>query len=375
MVNKRNSFYIVVLLWMVLSQVNSAELEGFIPVWTTQLTNDLFTYEPFEYSGCAIDTQFQRIFVANRLGEIISLNYTTGEIQWRFSLKHPIYLSPTYYSEKLFVANTNGEVIALDVSKNRPSIFWRRKLYGGIINNVTINVSNGEKTDGELLLLTDRNTLYVLSISNGDIKLHISGNVTEDLTFYSNLPIKTIGNKIIYALSTGELIITNKDNDKDTSKITIYNSGDNINGFSGFASLDQHIFLSTYTGLFYKIDIDSGRIVWSRNLSPISTIKIDEESNNIFVFHLDGSISIMDKDGSLIMKRLISSGSIAGADIIGNRVLVRYNDGKMFLFAKDGLYPLSSIKLTSPVFASIAHSNNHIYVFTSKGTLIKFLLQ
>ncbi|MCX7958364.1 MAG: PQQ-like beta-propeller repeat protein, partial [Deltaproteobacteria bacterium] len=270
---------------LLLNSAKSAEFEGLIPKWQTRLTENFFEYRPLEYSGCVADSEYQRVFLTNRNGEIISLSSANGEVQWRFSLKHPIHLRPELKNGTLFAASTGGEITALDVSKKYPSLIWKKEIPGGIISDITLSHS-------EVILLTERNTLYSISAKDGSVIFQVNNDLPEGFTVYTNTPVIVSGEKIIYTLSTGELYILNRADGKLISKVSIYSPDDRIDGFTGLEADENSILLSTQSGLFYRIETKSGKIIWSRTLSQIARIARDRESANIYVFHSDGTISI-----------------------------------------------------------------------------------
>lgn len=367
---KRLQLFIFLVLSVPISAIysHSAEYEGFITKWQIRLTDNLFSFRPLEYSGCAVNPEFQRIFVTNRNGEIISINTINGDIEWRLFLKHPIHLKPIYREGILYIASTGGEIIALDTTKKRPSILWKKEVQGGIISDITID-------NDILIFLTERNTLHLLSIKNGSTIQQINNDFIEGFTIYSNTPIIALKDKIIYVLSTGELYSIDKNDSKTIYKINIFNPDDKIDGFTGLISYKNNIILSTLSGLLYKIDSESGKIIWSRTLSQISTIKQNEESGDIFVFHSDGTIAVYDSDGKTVIKKTFLKKHIIGADVNDKRIIVRYTDGKMLLLSKNDLSFISLIRLDSPLIAPITYEKNYAYVFSSKGSLIKFLIQ
>ncbi len=368
MTGKPNIIFLLLAGTILIPPLFSSEFEGFIPHWQTRLTENLFVYKPFEYSGCVLDSEYQRIFVTNRNGEIISLDSVTGGIEWRFSLKHPIHLKPVYSEGILFAASTGGEITALDVSKGKPHIIWQKEIPGGIISDITTS-------DQKIFILTERNTLYSISAKDGSVIYHIGNDLTEGFTVYTNTPVILLGERLIYTLSTGELYVVNKNDGKLIYKIGIYNPDDKIDGFTGLTADSESILLSTQSGLLYRIGTESGKIIWSRTLAQISAIKRDEESRDIFVFHNDGTIAVYDPDGKTTRKKVFLKKNLIGADISGGRIIVRYSDGKMLLLSKNDLSLISSVRLSSPVLAKITYDQRYAYVFSSKGSLIKFLIK
>ncbi len=346
----------------------AGEPDGFIPEWQTHITDNYFFYKPIEYSGCVSDSISQRVFVTNKNGEILSLNSKTGEIEWRVALKHPIHRKPLFSKGILYAANTGGEISAIDVSGKRPETLWKREISGGIISDIT-------EDEGRLFLLTERNILYSIDTKDGKILYQINNDFNEGFTVYTNTPVIVEKDKIVYTVSTGQLFVLQRDDGRLLYKIDIFNTDEKIDGFTGLNLQGGYIILSTLSGFLYRIQLVDGKILWSRVLSQIITTRTDKESGNIFLFHSDGTIAVYDSEGRLLRKKLPLKRKILGADILGQRLIVRYSEGEILSFAKEDLSLFSYIRLSAPVFAEIGFEQNYAYIFSSKGSLIKFLIK
>lgn len=344
------------------------ELDGFIPVWQTQVSDNLFIYKPVEYSSLELDKEFGRVFLSNKNGEIVSVDSNTGKILWRYKTGYISHRRPILSNNILFLASTEGKINAIDVSKKRPSQLFARDLSGGIISEITLD---GDK----IFLLTERNTLYCLNMRDGTTIFQVNNDFNEGFSIYTNTPILVVNDFIVYTISTGELFVLNKSDGKLLYKLNLYNPDDKIDGFTGLFSSNEYIILSTYSGLLYKLELKTGKIIWSRQLSVISDIKVDKDSHNIFIAHGDGYISIFDTEGKLLLKRRPLKEKIAGIDIAENRLIVRYLNGYIILLSKTDMYFLSSIRLSSPVISEINYDNRFAYLFSSKGLLIKLLIK
>ncbi len=364
----RFSLFKILITLFLTSVVSAGELDGFLPIWQSHITENIFSYKPLEYAGCDIDPEYGRVFVANKNGELISLISDTGEIEWRFSVRDPIHRRPLYSKNILYAATTGGEIIALDVSKKRPAVLWNKKVHGGIISEITEN-------EDRLFLLTERNTLYSINKKDGNIIYQINNDLTDGFTVYTDTPILVINDKIIYTLSTGQLFVLNRDDGKLIYKMEIFNSDEKIDGFTGLNIFNGHIIISTLAGELYKIELLSGKTLWSRSLSQISTMKTIKDNGDIFVFHTDGTIALYDNNGSLICKKMPLKRRIIGADLIGKRLIVRYLDGDIISFSKEDLTLTSYIRLSAPVFSSVTSDEKYAYIFSSKGNLIKFIIK
>ncbi len=364
----KKTIFILCFLTAIISGLNSSELNGFITLWQSRITENYFFYKPFEYSSCVIDSEYGRIFSANRTGEITILDSKSGEIISRYRMKDAIHRKPAISDNILIAGSTGGQLIALDVSRKHPTLIWQKELNGGIISDIKIDKDR-------LFVLTERNSIYVISIKDGTAIFQINSELNEGYSIYTSTPILIWKNRIIYTTSTGELYLLDSENGKLNHKLNIFNADEKPDGFSGISVLDDDVFISTFSGLLLKIDLTSGRIIWTRNLNSIAKMNIDNISKNILIAHSDGEISIHNRDGMLLMIRLWLKNMINGFENYKNRMLVRYADGTVLLLSIEDLSLISSIRFASQILSEITFENNQAYIFSSRGILYKFYLK
>lgn len=360
--------HLSLLLIVVSSSASAKEMSGFTPVWQSRLTENLFHFKPFEYSSCTVEEAYSRIFITNRVGEILILNSTSGEILSRYTMKDPIHRSPLLSDNSLFAGSTGGEIIALDVSRKHPQLLWRKELNGGIVSDIADDRDR-------LLLLTDRNTLYAISKKDGEIIFKVDSELKEGYSIYTTTPIISIAGRIIYTTSAGELFQIDGETGRIIDKQSIFNTEEKVDGFTGLAISDNSIFLSTLSGLLCKIDTTSGNIIWTRELKGITKMNIENSSGHILTLLSDGEIYIYDKEGSLLNRRIWLKKKTQGFNLTKKRILLRYTDGTVLLLSTSNLSFISSIKFRSPILSEITIQENQAYIFSSRGILYRFQIQ
>jgi len=346
----------------------SVEYKGVSPVWQSRITENLFVFRPLEFSSISIDPEFKRVFAGTEKGEIVAIDSKSGDILWRYNTRNPILHKPVIDGNSLIAGDSGGVIYSLDISKRFPNLIWKKQLTGGIISDLTL-------FDKKAFLLTDRNILYSIDIESGDIVYQINGDIYEGFTILSNTPVIIDGKSLIYTISTGDLFTLDIKDGKQLYKMNIFNPDEKLDGFTGLGTIGDHLFVTTLSGSLMCIEKTSGKIVWSRALSGITRMKVDESTSIIIICQSDGTISIYDTDGRIQVKKKPLNLRIVNLSIDKNRVIVAYQNGSIFILAKSDLTPITSFRLSSPVLADIAINPPSAYIYSSKGVLYKVLLE
>ncbi len=150
-----------------------------------------------------------KVFFQTKNGNILCLNYLTGELIWSQNLKTKSENSLAYDNNVIFTANSNGIVTALEYTSGIQ--MWQQDLSDIIFadpvldeNFVYISTYSGtlyilNKTNGQIIsqinnqipmyhaITTDNNSIFI-PLSNGNIKAIDKNNYTELWSFQGEGP-------------------------------------------------------------------------------------------------------------------------------------------------------------------------------------------
>ena len=158
--------------------------------------NDLGSFIPSFYSG--------EMIVADPEGNLISMNPSSGKVNWNIDLKRDLSAGTASGFGKIVLSDTDGFLVAIDTDSKET--LWEKNIGGEILSNGVISASL-------VLIKNSVGELVALDSSTGDVKW----------SFRSQLPAVTVR-------GTGEPIIENGivfstfDNGRDNAKFTTGNS-------------------------------------------------------------------------------------------------------------------------------------------------------
>ncbi len=248
--------------------------------------NDLGSFVPSFYSD--------EMIVADPDGNLVSINPSTGKINWEIDLKRNLSAGTASGFGKIIVSDTNGFVIAIDsITKET---LWEKNVGGEILINGVISPS-----------------LIIVKNSAGELVALDSLTGEQKWSFRSQLPALTVR-------GTGEPIIENN---------IVYSTFDN--------------------GRIGAFDLDTGYFLWD---GPISFVEgtselenlIDSDSSPviaqqlIFATNYQGRLTAFD----LAQKRPVwnAEASSFHSPVIGNNMLmVIQDDGSILSFSMTNLSP------------------------------------
>jgi len=248
--------------------------------------NDLGSFIPSFYSG--------EMIVADPEGNLISMNPSSGKVNWNIDLKRDLSAGTASGFGKILLSDTDGFLVAIDTDSKET--LWEKNIGGEILSNGVISASL-------VLIKNSVGELVALDSSTGDVKW----------SFRSQLPALTVR-------GTGEPIIENG---------IVFSSFDN--------------------GRLAAFQLETGYFLWD---GPISFLEgtselenlIDSDSSPviaqslIFATNYQGRLTAFD----IAQKRPVwnAEASSFHSPIIGNNMLmVVQDDGSILSFSMTNLSP------------------------------------
>ena len=148
-------------------------------------------------------------------------------------------------------------------------------------------------------------------------------------------------------------------------------NGENFDIFNA----DDFLFTATSDGTIKKLNIETGDILWEKNVEITIASGISGDTENIFFSTIDGFLWCMDHDGELIWKVLLGGVVNSLPIIYDSKIVVKINSYKVVqLNTKDGSviwkYQAAIPPLTFKSEGKLAYSDKVVYLGLPGGKLI-----
>ena len=228
-----------------------------------------------------------RIYAASRDGKVVAMDPVSGKQHWKSDLDIQLSAGPGVNEGVVAVASSNGYVILLDAKSGAE--LWRSFIGGEALARPLIK--------GDFVIVqTIDNRLRALSRFDGRQRWSLE-QTTPALTVRGASSPVLVGSLVIAGFDNGRLLavdVTTGDIEWDTMlSLPIGRSDlDRLADIGGaIAVVGQDVFAACYRGRIASIAVESGQILWSREISSHTGVAADW--NSVYTARDDGEVIAM----------------------------------------------------------------------------------
>ena len=311
-----------------------------------------------------------RVFAASRDGNVLAVDPVSGKAIWRTELETDLSAGPGVGDGIVVVTAANGYLVALDADSGDE--MWRTNIAGESLARPLIE-------DGLVVALTIDNRLRAVSAFDGTERWIVEKS-TPSLTMRGSAAPVLAGNTVVAGFDNGRLVAVDlAEGDELWDKMISPPAGrsdlERLADIDGQISVvGQDIYASGYHGAIAAIAVESGQMLWAREVSSFEGVSadwnnlytVDEEGvvialtrrtgdeswrnttlirreptvpvpyqTTVVVGDLDGYVHFFSNfDGDPVARvRPGSSAVSVGPIVVGERLLVQGDDGKLTAYA------------------------------------------
>ena len=310
-----------------------------------------------------------KIYVADHDGEIIALDSTSGRKSWRIDTDEPISGGPGVGETQIYVGTSEGEVLAFNSDNGKAT--WRSPVSSEVL-------ATPKESSGVVIIRTTDGKIHGLSADNGN-RLWNYEQTVPVLTLRGTSSPVIEGDLVIAGFDGGKLTAIELKTGKllwETS-IAVGRGRSDLERMVDIDAepliVDGVIYVGTYQGRIAALDIDTGRILWTRDISSHAGMVID--SNKIYVTDDESNIWALDRtNGSSVWKQEKLSARAATAPAgLGKLVVVGDLEGYLHWLDKTSGQFISRNRISdAKIIAPPRTINDIVYVYASDGTLAAY---
>ncbi|MAF84463.1 MAG: outer membrane protein assembly factor BamB [Gammaproteobacteria bacterium] len=309
------------------------------------------------------------VFAAAHDGRVAAFDADSGKRHWLKKTKLPLSGGPAIADDVVVVGSSNGDVIALDAADGHEH--WRTAVSSEVLAAPAL-------TSDIVLVRTVDGKLVALDINDGSEVWFIQQSVPR-------LSVRGTGEPVV----VGDAVICGFDN----GKLAAYNLSDGsvlwdilLSPPSGRTEVDRlsdinasirvvgdDVYVVSYQGALSALAIESGQVLWTREISSHSGIGVD--FNNLYVSRDDSDlIALSRRAGREIWRQdSLSYRDISAPTPFGSSVVVGDYDGYLHWFdaatgvLQDRVRAGGERITTAPLVV-----NETLFVVTDGGKLFAF---
>tara|TARA_R110002073_G_scaffold27260_1_gene88252 strand:+ start:4797 stop:6062 length:1266 start_codon:yes stop_codon:yes gene_type:complete len=311
----------------------------------------------------------EHVFIADTRGEIVALFAETGKEVWENDSDLPITGGPGADENLVLVGTSEGDVLALLSESGEEA--WRTKVSSEIL-------SPPREADGVVVVRTIDGKIFALDAGTGD-RLWIYDRTVPNLTLRGTSTPVIAGGLVIAGFDGGRLTALELKTGKLIweAKVAIPRGRSQLERMVDIDSqpliLDDTIYVTTFQANVSALSLDSGQILWQRDISSHSELSADFE--HLYVTDYLGNIWALDRfSGSSIWKqeKLIHR-KVTGPAILDDKIIVGDLEGYLHWLDKETGDFATRIEVEeSPILTKPIVSNGMLFAYSSGGRLAAY---
>ncbi len=231
----------------------------------------------------------QRVYAASRDGRVSAFDPANGNRLWQTKLDVPLSAGPGAGRDRVVVASSDGWLVCLRADDGGE--VWRQFIGGESLSSPLI-------ADDSVIAYTIDGTLRVHSLFNGSQRWTLEQTLPPLTLRGASTPV-IAGRTVIAGFDNGRLVATGL-TDGETRWEAVLSPPTGRSDLERLADIDgamavvgQDLYASGYNGNTAAIAVESGQVLWSRDISTYAGLGAD--ASNVYVVSEEGALIAMNR--------------------------------------------------------------------------------
>lgn len=325
--------------------------------------------------GTGPDRQFLRlgparhgdtIYTVDVKGRVRALAQEDGKERWRTDLGLQISGGAGFGDGLVLVASRKGVVVALDKDKGQE--LWRAQVVSEVLAPPAADagVVVVQSVDGKLTGLESATGKRLWIVDRNEPALSLRGTATPVI----------LSDAVLTGFGSGKIVAVNLKNGRLLWETPVAQP-QGRSEIERLIDVDIPVLVSgrtllaaAYQGKIVAVNLESGRLLWSRDISTYSALAAD--SSNVYVSDARGNVYALDlQSGSTVWKQdKLALRRLSAPVVTGNAVAVADFEGYVHWLAReDGRFLARERAARAAVLAAPIADGATLYVNTQNGYL------
>ncbi len=272
-----------------------------------------------------------RVYLSDAEGRVEAWQRKDGKQLWSVNLKESISGGVNGGEGIVAIGTENGEVIAL--SEDDGEERWRVKVPSEVM-------SLSEAKYGVIVTRTNDSKVHAIDLATGAISWS-AGRGTPPLTLRGASQPKVVGEIVLVGFDDGKLMAINLRDGETVWEVPVSTPKgrselERMSDVDGeFVYLDGIVFAASFNGRVVAIDFDTGKTLWTKELSSYAGLSADRE--RIYVSDADDSIWGLDiSTGATLWRQdKLLYRELTAPQVMGDYIVVGDFKGYLHWLSKD----------------------------------------
>jgi outer membrane protein assembly factor BamB len=306
------------------------------------------------------------IFTASKDGSVTAVTKEKGKTLWKKIVKAQLSAGPTADNGLVFIGSRGGHVIALNA--NTGDFVWQTSVSSEVLSPPAAG-------DGVVVIKTIDGELTALSENDGHALWHYHQTEPALILRGGSTPVIE-GSDVIAGFENGNLAKLTLSEGSMIWQTTVALPQGSF-AIQRMVDIDADpviynhtIYVATYQGKVAALELGSGKVIWSHDMSSFTGITVDNE--RVYVSDAKSYLWAFDRESGTVDWRQpqLEARIISGPALINNYVAVGDGQGYLhFLSKTDGHFIARARVSNAAIRVAPVVENGVIYVLTREGYL------
>ncbi|HEX7063385.1 MAG TPA: outer membrane protein assembly factor BamB [Woeseiaceae bacterium] len=231
----------------------------------------------------------QRVYAASRDGRVSAFDPANGDRVWQTNLELPLSAGPGAGRDRVVVASSDGWLVCLRAEDGGEA--WRQFIGGESLSSPLI-------ADDSVIAYTIDGSLRVHSLFNGSERWTLEQTLPPLTLRGASTPV-IAGRTVIAGFDNGRLVASGL-SDGESRWEAVLSPPTGRSDLERLADIDgamavvgQDLYASGYNGNTAAIAVESGQVLWSREISTYSGLGVD--ASNVYVVSEEGALIALNR--------------------------------------------------------------------------------
>lgn len=298
-----------------------------------------------------------QVLVGTHGGVFSSLNASTGKVTWSYDSKGAIASQGASNGEAVFFGNSKGMVTALEASSGKK--IWEVYVGGEVLGQPAVD-------SGTVYVVTTSREVYALNAQSGEQLwvVYVRG-FEPRFTMRGNSPVVLSGDSLYIGFADGQVASLSRRDGSVRWSRTLNNGAANFLDVDAGVLLDPpYLYAAGYFGSLVKMEMGSGKTVWSKDLKSGTDLASDADS--VYVSSVDGHVIAFDKKaGTRRWEVALNSGALSAPSVVGDVLIVGSQTGGAFVLSAAKGEVLQTLPISSGYLTNAASNGSTAYILSS----------
>lgn len=312
------------------------------------------------------------VYTADHGGGVYAFALKNGERVWRTDSKLPISAGPGVGAGLVVVGATDGTVLALNAANGGQ--VWKTSVSGAILGSPAVSAQAVviHTTDGHIVALSDASGQVLWTVSRDVPNLTLRGSGTPLI----------VGSTVLQGLDTGQLLALNLSDGSQRWLATV-SAPTGSNELARLADLDgvlaaddSNVFAVNYQGRVADVALDTGQILWTRDIS--SYTGVSQDAAHVYVTDEHSSVWALDKTNGVPVwtQPAMRARDLTVPVPFGSTVVAGDLDGYLFFLSKKDGSIVARVSLGgAPILVPPIVVNDTLIVLSTNGDIGAYKLE